>query len=106
MITSELAASDPRVATALDELRRIILDRYPSSTFEVESGGEPEGIWLVATVDADNQDEVMDPVIDRVLELQFEQGLPVHVLPLRTPERNVAVLRELEAERQAVAASV
>jgi hypothetical protein len=50
----------------------------------------------VVTVDVDDADAVLDIVIDRVMELQIEEGLPVHVIPLRTPER-VAALRRAQA---------
>ena len=36
-------------------------------------------------------DDVMDLVADRLLELQVDQGLPVHVVPLRTPARTTAI---------------
>jgi len=94
----------PQVEAGLAELRQIITARYPEASFAVESGGEPEGIWLLATVDVDDRGEVFDLVMDRVLQMQFEEGLPLHVLPLRTPERNAAVLREQAAERRALLA--
>jgi hypothetical protein len=38
-------------------------------------------------------------VIERGLELLLEEGLPVQVIPLRTPERNAAILEEQEQAR-------
>ncbi|MFN8556134.1 MAG: hypothetical protein U0531_01850 [Dehalococcoidia bacterium] len=35
---------------------------------------------LIVTVDVDDTDAVLD-TIDRVLELQLDDGLPVHVIP-------------------------
>ena len=83
--TTELT---PRMQEALAELRGLIQRRYPATTFAVEPGGDdPEAVHLVATVEVDDPDEVVDLVIDRVLELQLEEQLPVHVIPVRTPER-------------------
>ena len=88
---------DPRIRDALDELKRMILQRYPEATFEVSRGDdEPESIHLTTTVDVDDPDEVMDLVVDRLLELQVEEGLPVHVIPIRPVER---VLAEMELRR-------
>lgn len=70
------------------ELQDAIATHYPAATFTVGPGGENEdGVYLTVQVDLDDPDEVLDLVIDRVLELQFEEGLPIHVTPIRTPER-------------------
>ena len=87
---------DPRVHNALDELRGVIAERYPSASFEVTRDvEEPENIDLLTTVDVDDPDEVLDLVIDRLVDLQVEERIPVHVVPIRTPER---ILAELRAE--------
>jgi hypothetical protein len=89
---------DPRIRDALGELKGMILQRYPEATFEVSRGDdEPESIHLTTTVDVDDPDEVMDLVVDRLLELQVEEGLPVHVIPIRPVER---VLAEMELRRR------
>lgn len=81
----------PQVRAALDELRSVIRERYPEAQFEVARGhDEPENIHLVTTVDVDDPDEVVDLVIDRLLELQVEERIPVYVIPLHTPERVLA----------------
>jgi len=43
-----------------------------------------------ATVDVDDPDEVVDLVIDRMLALQIDVGLSVHLIPIRTPERTAS----------------
>ena len=86
------AAADPRLVAALTELKELIQGRYPSARFEVFQGEDPEGIRLRTIVDLDDPDEVMDLVLDRLLELQLDDGLPVYVLPVRTPERIAARL--------------
>ena len=85
---------DPHIQDALTELRGVILKRYPMAMFQVSSDPEePESVLLVTTVDVDDLTEVLDLVIDRVVELQVEEGIPVHVIPERPIERTIAQLR-------------
>jgi hypothetical protein len=87
----------PRMEGALHELQGLITVRFPQATFVVEKGFDPEGIYLVTTVDIADTDEVIAAVGDRLVELQVDEGLPVYVTPLRPIERVVAQLREREA---------
>jgi hypothetical protein len=88
----------PRMQQALKELQRIIAQHYPTATFAISRGeDDPEAVHLTTTVDLDDPDEVMDMVISRVMELQVEEQLPVHLIPVRTPER-VADLRRALAQ--------
>jgi hypothetical protein len=65
----------------------------------VEPGiDDPETTHIVATVDLDDPDEAVDLVIDRMLELQLDGGIPVYVLPIRTPERVRKLARKLARE--------
>src|SRR5205814_3366851 len=85
---------DSRMQRALDELRGVITARYPRATFEiVRDRDEPENVDLLTTVDLEDPDEVLDVVLDRLVQLQVEERIPVHVIPLRTPERILADLR-------------
>jgi hypothetical protein len=86
----------PRMEEAVQELKRMITARFPQATFVVEEGVDPEGIYLVTTVDIADTDEVIDLVGDRLVALQVEEGLPVYVTPLRPIERVAAELRERE----------
>jgi hypothetical protein len=89
-------ALTPRMEDAVHELKRLITARFPQAAFVVEEGCDPEGIYLVTTVDIDDTDEVTAIVGDRLVELQVDEGLPVYVTPLRPIERVVAQLRERE----------
>jgi hypothetical protein len=81
-----------RLEAALAELRQLIAARYPQARFHVAPGPEdPQEIHLVATVDLDDPDEVLDVVMERMLDLQLEEGLPVYVSPRRTPQRRAVV---------------
>ncbi|MBI4641324.1 MAG: hypothetical protein HY731_11550 [Candidatus Tectomicrobia bacterium] len=85
---------DLRIQSALVELQGIIQKEYPTATFQVANGDDPEGIYLMATVDVQDTEAVIDVFIDRLLELQVEERLPVYVIPLRPPERIAALHRK------------
>jgi hypothetical protein len=87
----------PRMEEALHELKGLITARFPRAAFVVEKGSDPQGIYLVTTVDIVDTDEVTALVGDRLVELQVDEGLQLYVTPLRPVERVVAQLREREA---------
>jgi hypothetical protein len=79
---------DPRRREAIAELSALIQQHYPTAQFSVEPDlDDPDATNLVTIVDVDDADEVVDLVIERVLELTVDEGVPVHVIPLRTPQR-------------------
>jgi hypothetical protein len=78
---------DPRSHHALNELRNIIHQRYPTATFSVSTRhDELDALHLTVTIVLDDVDEVLDLVVDRVVDLQVDEGIPVHVIPVRTLE--------------------
>jgi hypothetical protein len=83
----------PRMKEALDELKGLITARFPQAAFVVEEGFDPEGVYLITTVDIADTDEVIAVIGDRLVELQVDEGLPVYVTPLRPIDRVVAELR-------------
>ena len=83
---------DSRVADAVAELQQLIKRQHPSATFDVRHGDDPDGTYIWTTVDTNDPDAVLDCVVDRLLELQIDEGLPVHVIPIRTPDRVCADL--------------
>jgi hypothetical protein len=85
--------ANPRMAAAVDELRRLVSNHYPSATYELAPGADPDGLYLTATVDVDDPDEVVDIFVERLLDLQVDEGLPLYVIPIRTPERRAAMAR-------------
>jgi transcriptional regulator of met regulon len=89
---------DERTQRAVNELKATILQHYPTAAFELSYGQDhPENIHLNTVVDVDDPFDVLDKVIDRVVDLQVDEGIPLHVIPMRTPER---VRAELETQRQ------
>jgi hypothetical protein len=96
-----LADLDERTRQAIKEVRGIIAARYPTTTFELaRAADDTQSIHLLAVADVDDPDEVGDLVVDRVVALQVDEGIPLHVIPLRTPER---VQAALDADRGMVA---
>lgn len=87
----------PRMEAAVHELKGVITEHFPHATFVIEEGVDPEGVYLITTVDIADTDDVIDLVGDRLVALQVEEGLPIYVIPLRPIERVVAELREREA---------
>lgn len=83
---------DPRIEPAIEDIKALILARYPGASFEVSRGDDPYGVYLTATVDVEDTDEVVDLYIDRLIDLQVEERLPLHVLPLQPFERIAATL--------------
>jgi len=94
------APVDPRLQAALDELRAIIRRHYPAVRFRLTRGlDDPTIVELVAIIDIDDPDRVLDVVIDRQMQLQIEEGLLIFVVTERPPERVAAMLAAGEAAR-------
>jgi hypothetical protein len=92
----------PRMEQAIEELKSIILERYPEATFRVVPDPEDaETILLKPTVDVEDRDEVVELVIDRLVDLSIHEGLSILVVPQRTPARNEAIWRAQKQSRSA-----
>lgn len=82
---------DDEAMVFVEELKGLILARHPEATFDVRPGGDdPTAIFLEACVDLDDPFEVTDEIIDRIVDIQIDEEIPLYVLPLRTPERELA----------------
>lgn len=91
---------DTRTRAALAELKQLVRQRYPDATFAVRRGeDDPDCIHLVATVDVEDGGEVIEAVVERLMEIQIEQGLPIFVIPLRPRESVLAMRRDAEEAR-------
>jgi hypothetical protein len=87
---------DARTQAALRELQGIIKQHYPDATFQVtRSQDDPKAIHLLTTVDVEDRGEVLDAVMERMMELQIAEDLPIFVIPIRPRERMLAVRRAL-----------
>lgn len=97
MSREQLWAADPRMNRALNELADLVRRAFPAATFQVSPAeDDPAIVHLMARVDVEDPEEVADLVLERMLEMQIDEGLPIYVIPLRTPER-IAALREAQA---------
>jgi len=83
MKAEHVAFDTPHMQAAIMELQGLIRQHYSDTTFEVVHGDDPTGIYVLATVDAENTEAVVDIYIDRLLELQIDAGLAVYVVPVR-----------------------
>jgi hypothetical protein len=97
MKTENHAHLTPRIKEAIDELKGLITAYFPQAAFVVEEEFDPEGTYLIPTVDIADTDDVIAVIGDRLLELQVDEGLPVYVTPLRPLDRVIAELRNREA---------
>jgi len=87
---SRIDSNDLRVRAAMVELQALIQRHYPAATFRKTLGEDPEGMYLMATVDVEDTDDVVDVYIERLLEFQVDEGLSVYVIPVR-PLKRVSV---------------
>jgi hypothetical protein len=85
-------AESVELQLALAELTKSILEKFPDATFEIGEGQDPEGVYLIPTVDVDDTEEVFDLVVERLLHLQIERGLPIYVFPIRPLKRVIEIL--------------
>ena len=91
MTREEKHHNDPRIARAVAELQAMVVACYPEATFAVWQGEDPVGTYITATVDVPDTDAVTDLIIERLIAMQVEEGLPVSVIPVRrtgTRKRN------------------
>jgi hypothetical protein len=92
--------SNKRIQAALSELQSLILAQFPEATFDVFKGEDPCGIYLRATVDVEDTDDVIDVFIDRLVEMQVHEELPVYVLPVQPVERVIELMEQRRNRQQ------
>ena len=88
-----------RMEAAIAEMKQLISSRYPATAYSVYEWDDPEGIFLSAVVDTDDLEEVTNLFISRMVNMQVEEGLPLFVIPERTPERTAVMLEREARER-------
>lgn len=98
MTTESTLLHSPRMEAAIEEIKQIILQRFPDATFDMGPGEDPAGIHLIATVDLEDLWGVMDLYRDRLVDLQVDEGLPLYVIPTRPLARSLEMMRR-EQER-------
>jgi hypothetical protein len=94
MTHDRITETNPRGQDAIRELQALIRLHSPAATLTIAPGEDPEGVYLTATVDVDDTDEVVDPFLDRLIDSQVEDGLHLYVIPVRPLAR---VAEDLQA---------
>jgi hypothetical protein len=97
MTVSQQVPVSQRLEEAIAELQERIAGRYPEATFSVGVDEDPNGTYLTATIDLDDMGEVNDAFLDRLVELQVEEQLPIFVVTVRPLARNVGILARQRA---------
>ena len=105
MTSTRLIPLTPRLEEAIIELRELIAGHYPDAIFTVSEGEDPDGIYLTATVDVEDMGEVVDVFLDRMVDLQIDEGLPIFVVAVRPLARNLAILARQQADSAALSGS-
>jgi hypothetical protein len=80
LMTSEMKA-------AIEGVKLLIAAGFPEATFAVEYGEDPVGVYLIATIDLEDLEEVRDLYRDRIVDLQVDEGLRLYVMPTRAVAR-------------------
>ncbi len=93
---------DSRTEKAVEELKGMIRRHYPDAEFRLGANPEDSAITeLVTIVDADDTDQVLDVVVDRQMELQINEDLPIFVVTERPWKRVRQILEEARAKKMA-----
>ncbi len=95
----------PRLEEALDELKGLIANHYPEALFNVGEGEDPDGLYLTVTVDVEDMGDVVNTFLDRLVDLQVEDELPIFVVPVRPLERNLAILTRQQVSSAVLSSS-
>jgi hypothetical protein len=85
-----LTLQDAKTQRVLAEIQTRIKAVYPEATFTVAREEDPAGIYLDAYTDAPDGFAVLDLVSDWLVDLNVNEGLAVHVIPLPTQAREAA----------------
>ena len=87
-----------RMREAIETVRVMIGQEYPSATFRLSRGpDDADQVFLWTIVDLGDPEEVLDFVSDSLWRLEVEEGIILHVIPLKTPERVLADVRARDA---------
>ncbi len=80
---------DRKMLDAIAEIQRLISRSFPGTGYIQSLQDDPFGMRMVATVDTDDLDAVVDCFIDRLLSMQVDEGIPLYVVPIRRDKQRV-----------------
>jgi hypothetical protein len=83
----------PKMHAAMAEIKDLILQHFPDATFDSGPGEDPVGMYLIATVDLEDLGPVEDVFIDRLVDLQVDEGIPLYVITSRPLARTMEMLQ-------------
>ncbi len=87
-----------RIQKALQTLMDLIAANYPEAVFSVFEHDDPPGTYLRAVVDVDDTDDVRDLYMNRLVDMQVDEGLPIYV-SVMLPEWRIAAMYEENRQR-------
>lgn len=102
-LTDDELIDDPHMQAAIKEIQGLILAKFPGTTFTMGEWDEPGSVYMRAIVDVDDTDEVTALFIDRLVDFQVDENLPIYVVTVRTPERRAAAEERERRDRYRVA---
>ena len=105
MTTQSTRPIPERIQDALQTLKDLIHVRFPEAMFTVFDHDDPPGVYLRAIVDVDDTDRVRDLYLDRLVEMQVDEGLPIYVITV-PPRWRVASMIEEERRRAGKSSTV
>lgn len=82
----------PEMLAAIDEIKDLILQHFPDATFDNGPGEDPVGMYLIATVDLEDLGPVEDVFLDRLVDLQIDERIPLYVITSRPLARTIEML--------------
>lgn len=97
MTDEQPIALGPRMEAAVEEIKHLVQQRFPEATFELGFGEDPEGLRLIVTIDREDMGDVVDLYIDRLVDMQVDERLPLYVIPVPTIERSLEMMRREQA---------
>lgn len=93
-MTTTQAGLAPKMKAAIVDLKATIRQHHPGVVFRIAANpDDPEIVELVAIVDLEDPDQVLDVVIDRQMQIQIHDELPIFVVTERSGERVAAMVK-------------
>ncbi len=89
--------NSPAIHQAAEQLQSLVRSRFPTATFVVAGGNDPEGLYIHVLVDVDDLTTVLETVADQLFMYQVEEALAIYVVPQRPLHRT---LLDLEAQER------